>query len=98
MNDQLNAVHSHKRLSLARSCTILLCDAFYFTHDIKHSGGFPGLARKESVEFMAYMRIGPIHLAAGVLGIEGPTLIHDGGIPFPSGNVGGGVFSLEGLT
>lgn len=47
---------------------------------------------------MAYMRIGPIHLAAGVLGIEGPTLIHDGGIPFPSGNVGGGVFSLEGLT
>lgn len=35
------------------------------------------------------MRIGPIHLAAGGLGggglgtgIEGPTRIHDGGIPF----------------
>lgn len=46
---------------------------------------------------MAYTRIGPIRLAAGGLGIEGPTLIHDGGIPFPSGNVGGGVFSLEGF-
>lgn len=43
---------------------------------------------------MASMRIVPIHLllAAGGSGIEGPTHIHDGGIPFPSGNVGGGVF------
>lgn len=37
---------------------------------------------------MASMRIKPIHLAAGGSGIEGPTRIHDGGIPFPSGKRG----------
>lgn len=72
---------------------------YYSTHDVKHSGGFPGLARKGTNGFMAYTRIGPIHLAAGGRsGIEGARAYTLAESLFSIYTVDSGVFSHDGLT